>query len=225
MATTYLSSEYNVSVSTTLPVVHGIIKNMLPDSSDLTPVQDFKNTVIRELTQRWHLNEIDPSDPSVPLVATLLDPRFKDTKFLNCSQKSLLETSVIYLINYCNSITSNNDQTSSQSHHVSALDILLGEDDTTERSSRDNHIQVVRAYLSDSVPSQESSPLQWWKANSSRYSLLVPLVQKCFCVPATSTPSERIFSCAGIIASRLRSSLNPEHLNMLVFLNKNYRVL
>ena len=66
-----------------LPVVHGIIKNMQPDSSDLTPVQDFKNTVLRELTQRWNLNEIDPSNPSVPLVATFLDPRFKDTKFLN----------------------------------------------------------------------------------------------------------------------------------------------
>jgi len=32
VATTYLSSEYNVSVSTMLPVVHGIIKNMQPDS-------------------------------------------------------------------------------------------------------------------------------------------------------------------------------------------------
>jgi len=83
---------------------------------------------------------------------------------------------VIYLINCCNSNTSNNDQTSS---HISALDILLGEDDATKRSSRDNHIhvtEVVRAYLSNNVPSQESSPLQWWKVNSSRYSLLVPLV-------------------------------------------------
>ena len=93
-----------------------------------------------------------------------------------------------------------------------ALDILLGEDDPTERSSRDNHIhvtEVVRAYLSDNVPSRESSPLQWCKVNSSRYSLLIPLVQKCFCVPATSPPSEHILLCAGIIASRLRSSLNP----------------
>ena len=39
VATTYLSSEYNVSVSTMLPVIHGIVKNMQPDSGDLTPIQ------------------------------------------------------------------------------------------------------------------------------------------------------------------------------------------
>ena len=231
VATTYLSSEYNVSVSAMLPVVHGIVKNMQPDSGDLSPIQAFKNIVTRELTQRWHLNEIDPTNPSVPLLATFLDPRFKDTKFLNRSQKSSLETSVIYLINCCisvNSTTSNTSQASSQSHQLSALDILLGEDNSTERNRSDNHVhvtEIVRAYLSDKVPSRESSPLQWWKINSLRYSVLVPLVQKYFCVPATSTPSERIFSCAGVIANRLRSSLNPEHLNMLVFLNKNYKVL
>jgi len=54
VATTYLSNEYNVSISTMLPVVHGIIENMQPDSSDFTPAQDFKNTVISELTQQWN---------------------------------------------------------------------------------------------------------------------------------------------------------------------------
>ena len=180
------------------------------------------------------MNEIDPSEPSVPLLATFLDPRFKDTKFLNRSQKSLLETSVIYFINsfeYDRDTTATaSGQTSSQTHasephHLSALDILLGKDDSTENSQSGDHVsEIVRAYLSANVPSRESS-LQWWKVSISHYSLLVPLVQKYFCVPATSTPSERIFSCAGIIANRLRSSLNPEHLNMLVFLNKNYKLL
>ena len=102
--------------------------------------------------------------------------------------------------------------------------MLLGEDNS-ERWSVDSVTETVRAYLSDHMPSRESSPLQWWKMNSSRYNLLVPLVKRYFSVPATSTPSERIFSCAGLIANRLRSSLNPEHLNMLVFLNKNYKLL
>ena len=77
VATTYLSSEYNVSISTMLPVIHGIVKNMQPDSGDLTSIQTFKNIVAKELTQRWHLNEIDPTDPSIPLLATFLDPRYQ----------------------------------------------------------------------------------------------------------------------------------------------------
>ena len=118
VATTYLSSEYNVSISTMLPVIHGIVKNMQPDSGD-------------------------------PLLATFLDPRFKDTKFLAHSQKSSLESSIIYLINCCVSAnSSNSDQlASSQSNQLSALDILLGEDNSTARSVTDNHAQVTEIVI------------------------------------------------------------------------------
>ena len=149
-----------------LQVIHGIVKNMQPDSGDLTPIKTFKNIVAKELTQRWHLKKIDPTDPSVPLLATFLDPRFKDTKFLDCSQKSSLESSVINLINCCVSVnSSNNGQlASSQSNQLSALNILLGEDNSTARNATDNdaHVtEIIRAYLLDKVPSWESSTLQW----------------------------------------------------------------
>ena len=112
------------------------------------------------------LKKIDPTDPSVPLLATFLDPRFKDTKFLDCSQKSSLESSVINLINCCVSVNSiNNGQlASSQSNQLSALNILLGEDNSTARNATDNdaHVtEIIRAYLLDKVPSWESSTLQW----------------------------------------------------------------
>ena len=42
----------------------------------------FKDIVVTQLTQQWHLNKIDHSVLSVPLLATFLDPRFKDTNFL-----------------------------------------------------------------------------------------------------------------------------------------------
>ena len=40
-------------------------------------------------------------------------------------------------------------------------------------------------------------------------------------IPATSVPAERIFSTAGHIVNEKRNCLNPETVDMLIFLNKN----
>ena len=51
---------------------------------------------------------------------------------------------------------------------------------------------------------------------SYRFLTLVSLAKTVLCVPATSMPSERLFSVAGYIVNKLRSSLDPANVNMLV---------
>ena len=45
--------------------------------------------------------------------------------------------------------------------------------------------------------------------------------KKCLCLPATSVPSERVFSTAGDILSAQRASLDADKVDMLIFLKKN----
>ena len=223
VATTYLSSEFNVSISSLLPVVHGMIKNLQPKESDSVAIKDFKKLVLQQIRKRWNIDGVDPTNPSASLLATVLDPRFKNVKFLNRAQHSQLEESLAQLIIVPENNTSNDTDCQLSNNNKSALDLLLGDDYSEESRPETNPaIETVRDYLADRIPSRESSPLDWWKMNSHRFILLACLARKYLSIPATSTPSERIFSCAGLIVNRLRSSLNPDHVDMLVFLNKNY---
>ena len=72
---------------------------------------------------------------------------------------------------------------------------------------------------------REEKPLEWWRQYSCRYKELTSLAKKYLCIPASEATSERVFSVAGLTATRQRSSLLPEHVDMLVFLNSNKKLL
>ena len=65
------------------------------------------------------------------------------------------------------------------------------------------------------------NPLQWWKDNEKRYFVLSHLAKKYLCIPATSVPSECLFSTAENIITAKRSCLDPDNVNMLCFLHDN----
>lgn len=65
------------------------------------------------------------------------------------------------------------------------------------------------------------NPLRWWASNQNQFPQLAKLAHRYLAVPATSTPSERVFSLAGNTITRQRASLHPEHVDTLIFLHEN----
>lgn len=80
--------------------------------------------------------------------------------------------------------------------------------------------ELERYWLEASIPPNED-PLQWCCAKRRQFPKLYRLASRYLCAPATSVPAERVFSAAGLIVNRLRSRLSPEHVDMLISLNKN----
>lgn len=80
-------------------------------------------------------------------------------------------------------------------------------------------------YLSQPIVSMNSSPFAWWEINTRLFPHLAKLAQRILVVQATSVSSERVFSTAGDIVTAKRSSLDPENVDKLIFLNKNYGLL
>ena len=69
----------------------------------------------------------------------------------------------------------------------------------------------ITAYVGDSAaPGAGDDPLRFWQARGSRCPLLAPVVRLVLAIPATSVPSERLFSTAGLVEDRLRARHGAE---------------
>ena len=75
---------------------------------------------------------------------------------------------------------------------------------------------------SDETVTTFSNPLEWWATNASRFPTLATLARKLLCIPATSAPSERAFSTAGLTIAKKRASLLPENAAALIYLHNNW---
>jgi hypothetical protein len=72
-----------------------------------------------------------------------------------------------------------------------------------------------------------NDPLQHWakNANLKEYPNIACLARKYLCIPATSAPSECVFSTAGLTTTKLRNYLTSENARALIFLHNTWPVL
>ena len=75
----------------------------------------------------------------------------------------------------------------------------------------------VSSYLNEAPVSWLVECLEWWKANSSRFPHVALLARKVLCIPASETPSKRLFSATGKVITVKRASLSPTNVNAILF--------
>ena len=230
VVTTFLSYEENVSISSVFPLLHGLLDQLKP-STDSSAIRQFKDKVSQEIKRRWELDSVDVSSPL--LISAALDPRFRNLTFtkIDDAEKEELKEKIIELAEEQQQLQKDDDKGNAELTEViepppkknkCALDMILGPEQTTSTTSTaDELIQ----YLSETPSPRNHSPLLWWKANAERFTNLVCLARVLLAIPATSTPSERVFSTAGNTVTKLRNCLKPKNIDALIFLNKNLRKL
>lgn len=94
--------------------------------------------------------------------------------------------------------------------------------DIQQSSSTPSATMELETYKNLPVPAEiDFELLEWWKMQSAQLPRLGRLAKRVLCIPASSAPSERNFSKAGLVIDKLRSSLNPKNVDDLLFLRSN----
>ncbi|KAK1886880.1 Zinc finger BED domain containing protein 1, partial [Dissostichus eleginoides] len=209
-ATVFLSGEAYVTVSVLPPLVKGLQK-YTQKAFESAPIATFQTAAAVEIASRWKVETTyDEDGKNVSIFAAALDPRFRKLKFLSTDDILKLDHS-------------------RGQKPKSVLDTLLGsdeeeemEDDDPAHDQREDAVRnEVLLYFGGKAIPKDKNPLQWWKENETKFPSLAVVAKSYLAAPATSTPSERLFSAAGTIVSKKRASLTKEHVDMLTFLHSN----
>ena len=66
-----------------------------------------------------------------------------------------------------------------------------------------------------------NDPLKWWKENGAKYPYVATIAHKHLAIPATSAPSERVWSRLARILSLRRACLSDDLVGRMMFAKEN----
>jgi hypothetical protein len=225
IATREMSGEKYATLSKVIPIVHGINHQIQLISINEHVSKDFQNMLMSEMKKRFEQIEL----VSNLAVATLLDLRFKKIHFKNYNAvamavkliKNEMTSGMDPITEQNSSITQevtqenhNDDEGDIWSHHKILVQQInpAGVDLQTLVSTE------ISQYLSAPLCPLQDDPFQKWEQIKISLPRLYLVAQKFLQIPATSVPSERLFSKAGNIMNERRNRLLGKRLHKLLFL-------
>ncbi|KAJ0036129.1 hypothetical protein NQD34_004806 [Periophthalmus magnuspinnatus] len=227
-----LSTETSVTLSTLKPVLEHIKTEILIQSNDDPPlITQMKKTMREDLDSRYSEKALKMMD-----IACFIDPRFKGNFSENrvdivsiTVQEALRLVPVNVRQEPPAEMTSRPISTSTldkaSTHGLTGLlkkITATRQQRTEEQSTIEDQVKAeVKIYMCLPSVETEEDPLLWWGGHAGELPHLSRIARRFLCIPATSVPSERIFSASGSIVTPHRARLNPEKVNMLTFLHFN----
>ncbi|XP_015811252.2 E3 SUMO-protein ligase ZBED1 [Nothobranchius furzeri] len=221
-----LSGESYVSVSCIKPVLH-LFKTslLLPEEEDLELTKTIKANIMRYLESKY----CDLEKEELLDMATLLDPRFRTT-YIDASKLEVVKKRAVSEISaLCNSTTEEAGPSAVQENTPPKKKMTLGAFFKKSAPSTMLHPQSEKTKIETELATYllipdiepDTDPLEWWKLHQPNFPRLSLLAKKYLSVPATSAPSERVFSVGGGIVTCNRACLKPDVVDRLIFLAKN----
>ena len=241
-----LGSEKNVSISLVVPVIHALKDHLEAEEDDTSMIKDMKRNMLEKLENRYSDEQI-----KILKICTLLDVRHKNDDYVKDnydelstqvkeldtqqkqheSQVSQPESQVTQheipategqeVANL--SLIGNTGRRSKKKASIFEYDNDVIPQETDDQQWNDLYIEVTH-YQKIRMKKEEKEKtdvLTWWRFHQKLFPNLFKLVKVFLHIPATSVPSERIFSLAGYIVRSRRSKILAANVDKAIFLKKN----
>ena len=150
-------------------------------------------------------------------MATALDPRFKDLKCLPRAERESVWAKLSELVKEEEPALQPLREENPEPPKKKTALLLMGSDSESDEGTPEDN--TVERYKGEPNASLDRCPLKWWSEHTAVYGNIAHIARKYLGTPATTVPCERLFSLAGHIVQKRRSSLSPEHVNQLVCLS------
>lgn len=216
-------SKNETTASEAIPIYLSIKNTLSSVGNDLgSSVTIAKNEILSQMKRRFANMERQKNY----VLATLLDPRFKDRIFIDkvaAKQMLIEELQTIGRKGTPVHEMSDNQPPSlpkGEEEKCTMYGNIFPDVEDSVTMGEDTFEQEVNSYLMEKRLNIEENVMCYWKYNI-KYERLKRLCREYLCVCPSSVESERVFSTAGTIVDKRRNRLDPERVRMLVFLNKN----
>ena len=227
-ATREMSGEKFTTIAKVIPMIRGLKEQM--------SIKLKKKTcpMVKELQTQIQQRFNCPEESFIWAASTFLDPRFKKLSFKDQNQKEMLETVKRRLSQQFPPPDPEEVQPEEAVRPQAPVpkrkdSIWASHDEAVENQQQIVEQPTVRPvmemnkYEKETVLPRAKKPLSWWKVNGCAMPGMKILAKKYLSCPATSTPSERLFSKAGELINQRRSNISDKNINVVLFLNKNLK--
>lgn len=229
--TTIFSGQDYPTLSSIIPLIRGVQASLRNFELSTDTAKLLKDKLMDTIDRRLGCYETNKTAAK----ATFLDPRFKKAGFgieqnADNAQKWIVEELICHESPAIPSSSleqpscSNNDA----SHQVPVNnDSLWGfldskvQQQVSMATPNSSAIVKVNQYVQLPYLERNMDPCKFWEARKIIYKGLHKMSQKYLCIPATSVPSERVFSTAGLLCNQRRNRLEAEKVDQILFLNSH----
>ena len=104
-----------------------------------------------------------------------------------------------------------------------AMKYLMGDCFEISDDEEETAHEEVDRYMAD-LEDKKLTTLDWWRKHELRYPRIAVIARKMLGRPATSVPSERLFSIGGKLVTADRACLHPDTVDQLLFLNSYLKI-